>query len=149
MKNQTYKKNLLTQDVKMDASVNFMMNGDINIYPCPWEDGKEVTDGKRVHYKGRLEVDCDGRTRVKRYNIGRNGPLHDVLFETPHGTVKMTRPQYHPSDNGRRRLSEEFVYIVFKFPKKYGLALTKTLYQKETEEVMAYLKTRKEETLWD
>lgn len=138
----------ILQNVKMDASVNFMMNGDINVYPCPWESEKEVTDGRRVHYKGGIEVDADGRTRVKRYNIGANGPQHDVLFETAHGAVKMTRPQYHPSDNGRRRIRQEFVYVVFKFPKKFGATLTKACFAEEVDEVMAYLKTRKEETIW-
>ena len=146
MKQQNFKKNLLAQDVKMDASVNFMMNGDIHIYPCPWEDDKEVTDGRRVRYRGGVEVDADGRTRVKRYVDGAKGPKHDVLFETPHAEVKMTRPLF---EGTRRRMDRESIYITFKFPKKYGMALTKALYKEETENVMAFLKTRKEETIWD
>ena len=139
----------ILQGVKMDASVNFMANGDINIYPCPWEDEKEATTGgKRVRYKGGVEVDGDGRTRVKRYNIGKNGPQHDVVFETAHGQVKMTRPQFPPSMNGRRRIRTEFVYVMFKFPKRFGAALTKACFAEEADEVMAYLKTRKEETIW-
>ena len=134
-------------DVKMDGSINFQTNGDINIYPCPWENDKQVTNGDRVNYKGGISVDADGHTRVKRYNIGANGPLHDTLFETPHGAVKITRPQIRPGD-GFRRLSEEFVYVTFKFPKKYGLALTRAFYEKETDQIMSYLKTRKEETIW-
>ena len=59
----------------------------------------------------------------------------------------MTRPQIRPY-NGRRRIDEEFVYVTFKFPKKYGLTLTKALYQEEADEIMSYLKTRKEETIW-
>ena len=136
------------QDVKMDASVNFMANGDINIYPCPWEDEKEATNGgKRVRYKGGVEVDGDGRTREKRYNIGKNGPQHDVVFETAHGAVKMTRPQ-HSTNDGRRRLDRESVYITFRVPKKFGATLTKACFAEEADEVMAYLKTRKEETIW-
>ena len=137
----------ILQNVKMDASVNFMMNGDINIYPCPWESEKEVTDGHRVRYQGGIEVDADGRTRVKRYNEG-TGPQHETLFETAHGAVKMTRPRIHPYD-GRRRIGEESVYVTFRFPKKYGVTLIKTLYKDESEAIMAYLKTRKEETAWD
>jgi hypothetical protein len=52
------------------------------------------------------------------------------------------------SDNGHRRLKDEYVYVTFKFPKKYGLALTKALYEEETDEIMSYFKTRKEETIW-
>ena len=131
----------------MDGSINFMTNGDINVYPCPWEDEKQVTGGERVRYRAGIEVDADGRTRVKRYNDGLQGPKHDVLYETPHGAVKITRPLYR-SDNGRRRLKDEYVYVTFKFPKKYGLALTKALFQEEADQVLSYMKTRKEETVW-
>ena len=142
-----FKKNILQQNVQMDGSINFMTNGDINVYPCPWEDEKQVTGGERVRYRAGIEVDADGRTRVKRYNDGLQGPKHDVLYETPHGAVKITRPLYR-SDNGRRRLKEEYVYVTFKFPKKYGLALTKALYEEEADQIMSYFKTRKEETIW-
>ena len=131
----------------MDGSINFMSNGDINVYPCPWEDEKQVTGGERVRYRAGIEVDADGRTRVKRYNDGLQGPKHDVLYETPHGAVKITRPLYR-SDNGRRRLKDEYVYVTFKFPKKYGLTLTKALYEEEADQILSYLKTRKEKTIW-
>lgn len=121
----------------MDGSINFQTNGDINVYPCPWEDDKEVTDGTRVKYRAGIEVDQDGRTRVKRYNDGKNGPKLETLYESAHGAVKMTRPQIRPY-NGRRRMDEEFVYVTFKFPKKYGLALTKALYAEESDEMMAF-----------
>ena len=147
MKTTVFKKQLLVQNVQMDGSVNFQTNGDINIIPCPWESDKEVTDGERVRYRAGIEVDADGRTRVKRYNDGKNGPKLETLYETAHGAVKMTRPQIRPGDC-RRRLSEEFVYVMFKFPKKLGLALTKALYAEESDEIMSYLKTRKEETVW-
>jgi len=147
MKQTSFKKQILQQNVQMDGSINFMTNGDINVYPCPWEDEKQVTGGERVHYRAGIEVDADGRTRVKRYNDGLQGPKHDVLYETPHGAVKITRPLYR-SDNGRRRLKDEYVYVTFKFPKKYGLALTKALYEEEADQILSYLKTRKEETIW-
>ena len=149
--NQTiFKELLLQQNVQMDASINFQTNGNINIYPCPWEREKEVTNGERVRYRAGIEVDPDGRTRVKRYNVGKNGPMHDTLYETAHGAVKMTRPQYGKNGRGEvhRRKNDEFVYVTFKFPKKYGLALTKALYEEEAEQIMSYFKTRKEETIW-
>ena len=135
-----FRKQILQQNVQMDGSINFMTNGDINVYPCPWEDEKQVTGGERVRYRAGIEVDADGRTRVKRYNDGLQGPKHDVLYETPHGAVKITRPLYR-SDNGRRRLKDEYVYVTFKFPKKYGLALTKALYEEEADQILSYLKT--------
>ena len=147
MNTTKFQEQILQNAVQMDASVNFQLNGNMLIMPCPWEDEKQVTDGERVNYKAGVSVDSDGRTRVKRYNVGKNGPMHETLYETRHGAVKMTRPQIHPCD-GRRRMDHEFVYVTFKFPKKYGLALTKTFYQEEADEIMSYLKTRKEETIW-
>ena len=145
----TFKKQLLVQNVQMDGSINFQTNGDINVYPCPWESDKEVTSGERVRYEGGIEVDADGRTKVKRYNVGKNGPMHDTLYETAHGAVKMTRPIYGSSHGKRqRRKDQEYVYVTFKFPKKYGLALTKALYEEEADQIMSYFKTRKEETIW-
>ena len=140
MKPTFFRPQILQQNVQMDGSINFMTNGDINVYPCPWEDEKQVTGGERVRYRAGIEVDADGRTRVKRYNDGLQGPKHDVLYETPHGAVKITRPLYR-SDNGRRRLKDEYVYVTFKFPKKYGLALTKALYEEEADQILSYLKT--------
>lgn len=147
MKPTIFRPQILQQNVQMDGSINFMTNGDINVYPCPWENEKQVTGGERVRYRAGIEVDADGCTRVKRYNDGLQGPKHDVLYETPHGAVKITRPLYR-SDNGRRRLKDEYVYVTFKFPKKYGLALTKALYEEEADQILSYLKTRKEETIW-
>ena len=147
MNPEKFQEQILQNAVQMDASVNFQLNGNMLIMPCPWEDEKQVTNGERVRYRGGIEVDADGRTRVKRYKDGSKGPLHETLYETAHGAVKMTRPQIRPY-NGRRRIDEEYVYITFKFPKKYGLALTKALYQEEADEIMSYFKTRKEETIW-
>ena len=147
MKQKKFQEQILQNAAQMDASVNFQLNGNMLIVPCPWESDKEVTDGTRVKYRAGIEVDQDGRTRVKRYNDGKNGPKLETLYESAHGAVKMTRPQIRPY-NGRRRMDEEFVYVTFKFPKKYGLALTKALYAEESDEIMAFFKTRKEETVW-
>ncbi len=148
MKTTYFKPQILQQNIQMDGTINFRANGDINVCPCPWEDDKQVTNGGRVRYRAGIEVDADGHTRVKRYYEGLQGPKHDVLYKTPHGAVKMTRPQIRRC-NGRRRMDEEFVYVTFKFPKKYGAALMRSLYQEEADEVLAYLKTRKEETIWE
>ena len=167
MNPEKFNEQILNNAVQTDASVNFQLNGNMLIVPCPWEDDKEVTNGERVRYRGGIEVtngervryrggievDADGRTRVKRYRDGSKGPLHETLYETAHGAVKITRPIYRKSDScghraGERRMDQEFVYVTFKFPKKYGLALTKSLYQEEADEIMSYFKTRKEETIW-
>ena len=140
----------ILHDVQMDTQTTFMNNGDINIYPCSWEfDKAPVTaDGKpMVRYRAGVMVVDDGTAVVKRFRDGLNGPKYETIFETPHGAVKITRPQIGHSD-GYRRISQEFVYVMFKFPKKYGVGLTKALFQEESDEVMSYLKTRKEEAIW-
>ena len=100
---QKFQEQILQNAVQMDASVNFQLNGNMLIVPCPWEDDKQVTNGERVRYRGGIEVDADGRTRVKRYKVGSKGPLHETLYETAHGAVKMTRPLYGSSRGKRQR----------------------------------------------
>ena len=139
---KNFKKQLLLQNVQMDGSINFQTNGDINVYPCPWESDKTVTNGERVRYRAGIEVDADGRTRVKRVNDGSKGPKYLTIFETAHAVVKMTREhsKHHPN---RGRLK-----IDFSFPKKYPLELMKQLFRDETLEIAAWLMTRKTNTLW-
>ena len=136
-------KQLLLQNVQMDGSVNYLVNGDINIQPCPWEDEKQVTEGRPVYYRANLEVLADGQTRVKAKRTGSRGPLYQTLFETPHGVVKIVpqRKQRHPE--------REQLIVEFKFPRRYGLELTKKLYKEEADQVMSYFKTRKEDCLWN
>lgn len=141
MKQVKFQQNIL-QPTKIDTATNFMANGDINIYPCAWEEGKSVTDGKRIRYKGGVEVDDDGRTRIKRWNIGAKGPKYKTIYETPHGGVKVTRKWI------QERPDKECVVINFKFPKKYGVALIRSLLAEEFDEVLSFMKTRKEETIW-
>ena len=61
MNPQKFQEQILNNAVQMDASVNFQLNGNMLIVPCPWEDDKEVTNGERVRYHGGIEVDADGR----------------------------------------------------------------------------------------
>ena len=143
MKKEFLTKQLLQQNVQMDGNINYMVNGDINIQPCPWEQDKQVTEGRPVYYRANLEVLPDGQTRVKAKRTGRIGPLYQTLFETAHGTVKIVpqRKQRHPE--------REQLIVEFKFPRRYGLELTKKLYDEESDQVMSYLKTRKEDCLWN
>lgn len=141
MKQVKFQQNIL-QPTKIDTATNFMSNGDINIFPCAWEEGKSVTDGKRIRYRAGIEVDDDGRTRIKRFNIGKNGPKYNTIFETTHGCVKVTRKWK------KERPNKESIHIDFMFPKKYGVALIRSLLAEEFDEVLSFMKTRKEETVW-
>ena len=94
-----------------------------------------------------------GRFRQEKYAAGRiikrltAAKMPDWIRNF---LVKMTRPQYGKNGRGEvhRRKNDEFVYVTFKFPKKYGRALIMSLYQEEADQIMSYLKTRKEETVW-
>ena len=146
---KNFKKQLLLQNVKMDGSVNFHANGDINIYPCPWENDKQATNGGRVETRGRMAIEEDGTSSFKAYR-SNTGPRRLLLYSTRHAIVEANRPIYR---NDRkmptRRLDMEHIYVTFKFPKNLGLSLTKVLFEEEADEVLAYLKTRKEETVWE
>ena len=142
MKPTIFKKHILQQNVQMDSSINFQTNGDINVYPCPWESDKVVTNGNRVKYEGGIEVDADGRTRIKRWNRGSRGPMYETIFETAHASVKITR------ENSKHNPNRGRVNIDFSFPKKYPLELMKQLFRDETLEIAAWLITRKTNTLW-
>ena len=143
MRKEFLTKQLLLQNDQMDGSVNYLVNGDINIQPCPWEQDKQVTEGRPVYYRANLEVMADGQTRVKTKRTGSRGPLYQTLFETAHGTVKIVpqRKQRHPE--------REQLIVEFKFPRRYGLELTKKLYEEESDQIMSYFKTRKEDCLWN
>ena len=142
MNTTKFQEQILQNAVQMDASINFQTNGNLLIVPCPWESDKEVTGGERVRYEAGVEVDNDGRTRVKRWKRGSKGPMYTTVYETAHGRVKVSNRWK------RERPDMQQVIVEFKFPRKYGLALTKALYQEEADEILSYFKTRKEETIW-
>jgi hypothetical protein len=148
MKKNLHFQQILANEVSMDTQTKFHVNGDVNIFPCGWVD-EQVTNGGVRQTRGRMAIEEDGTSHYKAYRTN-TGRKRELLFETRHAAVEMTRPIYRTdSPNHKRRLDMEYVYVTFKFPKKLGLALMKSLYAEETDEVMAYLKTRKEETIWE
>ena len=140
--NSSYKQQILN-DVQMDTQTTFMNNGDINIYPCSWEGDKAPVTayGKPiVRYRAGVTVVDEGRTVVKRFRDGLNGPKYEVIYQTAHADVKRTREMNH----GQRGCLK----VEFRFPRRYPLSLMKSLFYKESEEIMAYFNSRKEETVW-
>jgi len=148
MKKQDYQvQQILAGEVSMDTQTKFHVNGDVNIYPCGWVD-EQVTNGGCRRPKGRMTIEEDGTSHFKAYRTN-TGPKREQLFSTRHAVVEMTRPLFRSDQPGKRRLDMEYLYVTFKFPKNLGLALMKALYAEEADEVMSYLKTRKEETIWE
>ena len=66
--------------------------------------------------------------------------LKKTLFQTAHADVKRTREMNH----GKRGCLK----VEFRFPRRYPLSLMKSLFYQESEEIMAYFNSRKEETVW-
>jgi hypothetical protein len=142
MNNKNFKLQILN-DVQMDTQTTFVNNGDINIYPCMWEQDKApvTADGKGlVRYRAGVMVEEDGRTRMKRYRDGMNGPKYETIFQTAHGDVKRTREMNH----GNRGCLK----VEFRFPRRYPLSLMKLLFFQEAEKIYEFFDSRKEETLW-
>jgi len=129
-------------DVQLDSKTSYLPNGEINIIPRSWEHGREVTTtGACVTFRGSISVEEDGRTKVKRYVAGNQGPRYETIFQTAHADIKKT--------HGGKRESRGCVRMVFNFPRRYPLSLMKKLFKEEAEQLEAYLQSRKEETLWE
>ena len=127
------KQNVFVENLNMETQTVYHTNGDINIYPCEFELGQQiVSDGNRASQKGRMITEEDGTSYFKRYHKN-SGSRYNELYPTKHGGVKE---------------SKEMVIFTLRFPKKYGKALIATLAQEEFEEMMAFVRTRKENTEW-
>ena len=127
------KQNIFFENINMDTQTVFHTSGDINIFPCDFERGQQiVASGTRASQKGRMITEEDGTSYFKHYRHN-SGSRYDRLFTTAHGDIKE---------------SASTVIFTLRFPKKYGRALIEALYQQETEEMKAYIKTRKTKTEW-
>jgi hypothetical protein len=80
-------KNLLLNDVQMDTQTSYFVNGDINVFACPWNEPPTLTEGSKTSYRGRITVMSNGETRFKAYRDGTKGPLYQVLYQTEHCRV--------------------------------------------------------------
>ena len=78
-------KEILNKNVRMDAQVAMNVNGDINIYPEPWEmEQAPIMQQAKTSFRGRITMMDDGQTKVKRYHIGSQMPIYNKLFATEH-----------------------------------------------------------------
>lgn len=127
-------KKIFIEKTYMDTQTVFHANGDINIYPCVFELGQQiVSDGNRASQKGRMVTENDGTSHFRHYRHD-SGSRYNQLFTTLHGDVKECNSQ---------------VIFTLRFPKKYGKALIEQLFGEETDEMKAYIATRKETTNWE
>ena len=129
MKNRVFIGNL-----QMETQTVFTENGNINIYPCAFEQGQHIVcgGGGEVSQKGRMVTEDDGTSRFTPY-AKDSGSRYTTLFRTAHGEVKETLGS---------------VIFQLRFPKRLGKALIEALNRDEAEQQAAFIKTRKTETQW-
>ena len=126
-------KNIFVENLNMETQTVFHTSGDINIYPCDFERGQQiVAGGTRASQKGRMITEDDGTSYFKHYRHN-SGSRYNHLFTTAHGDIKE---------------SESTVIFTLRFPKRMGKALIEALYNDESEEMKAYIKTRRTMTEW-
>ena len=129
-------RNMLLKDVSIDSTTTFFANGDVRVYPCPWnEDVAPLTEGKRKSYRGRITVMEDGNTEVKRYHLGMNAPLYQKLFSTEHCDVLR-------SQGGT-------IMERWRFDKKLNIHQVWEIRRREQPSVNAFFLTLKEDNSWN
>lgn len=117
----------------METQTVFCQNGDINIYPCAFEQGRSiVAGGRKASQQGRMVTDDSGRSSFHPY-AKASGSRYTSLFRSQHGEVKETA---------------DSMIFTLRFPKRLGAELIASLHRKETEEHGAFIRTIQAETQW-
>ena len=120
-------------NIRIETQTVFNENGNINIYPCAFEENPHlVAHGDRASQKGRMVTHDDGTSHFRAYATD-SGHRYNTLFRTAHGEVKET---------------QESVIFQLRFPKRLGKSLIAAMLRDEQEEQQAFVKTRRSETKW-
>lgn len=126
--------NLLQNNVRMDTETNYQVNGDINVYVCPWNQSAEpLTEGAKRTYPARITVMENGDISVRAYRIGSHGPRYRKRFATEHCEVLQ-------ADGGQ--LLERW-----KFPPQLSIHDVWEIRRREQPAINAYYLTLKENRL--
>lgn len=122
---------ILAGEIGMDTQTRFHVNGDVNIYPCPWAD-EQVTTGGCRRPKGRMTIEEDGTSHFHAYR-SNSGSRYTHLFITANGEVKRTRQN---------------LIVKLVLPLGIGrLAIIEAL-TRQMAEIINYIRSLKEITLW-
>lgn len=73
----------------MDTQTSYFVNGDINMYACPWVEEPTLVEGSKTSYRGRITVMSNGDTHFKAYREGTKGSKFQILFQTDHCRMKL------------------------------------------------------------
>ena len=122
---------ILAGEIGMDTQTKFHVNGDVNIYPCSWVD-EQVTTGGRRQPKGRMTIEEDGTSFFKAYRLN-SGSRYQMLFRTANGEVKRTHKN---------------LIVKLVLPIGIGrMAIIESL-QGQMKEIINYIRSLKENTIW-
>ena len=127
------KKSVFIDNIRIETQTVFNENGNINIYPCAFEDNPQlVLNGDRVSQKGRMITEDNGTSCFHPYAVD-SGSRYNTLFRTTHGEVKETQND---------------IIFQLRFPKRLGKSLIENMLREEHKELMAFVTTRRSETKW-
>ena len=134
MKKYFNKQSIFIDNTKLETQTIFNANGNINIYPCLFEENHNIVlNGDRASQKGRMVTLDDGTSCFYAYACD-SGSRYKTLLRTLHGTVKETQ-----SD----------LIFQLRFPKRLGVSLIGKMLLKEQKEQLTFVKTNVSKTNWD
>ena len=132
-KKMTKNQNVFVDDIRIESQTLFCQNGNINIFPCAFEENHFiVANGDRASQKGRMVTEDNGTSHFHPYAVD-SGSRYNTLFRTAHGEVKETR---------------ESIIFQLRFPKRLGKSLIMSMLRDEQGEQQAFVKTRRSKTIW-
>lgn len=127
------KQKVFIDNIRIETQTVFNENGNINIYPCAFEENPHLVEhGDRASQKGRMVTHDDGTSHFRAYATD-SGRRYTTLFRTTHGEVKET---------------QENIIFQLRFPKRLGKSLIEAMLREEQDEQRAFVKTRRSETKW-
>ncbi len=133
-KTMNKKQNVFIDNILIETQTVFNENGNINIYPCAFEENPHlVLNGDRASQKGRMVTHDDGTSHFRAYAVD-SGSRYNTLFRTDHGEVKETH---------------ESIIFQLRFPKRLGKRLVNSLLRAEQLEQQSFIKKSRSQKIWN
>ena len=128
MKKSKNNQKVFINNIRIETQTVFNENGSIYIYPCAFEENPHlVADGNRASQKGRMLTDDDGTSNFRPYATN-SGCRYNILFLTPHGSVKETQND---------------VIFQIRFSERLTKRLIVKMLHEEQEQQLAFVRSRR------
>jgi len=86
------KKKVFVETINMETQTVFHENGNIDIYPCNFEQGKQIVSGEtKVSQRGRMVTEDDGSSHFKPYAQNSGKSKYRTLWVQPYGRLMMSK----------------------------------------------------------